>query len=91
MLLLGYQTTATEETPNLNPNPNPKSKHNPNHKTNDFINITSHEHNDLIKIITSLMFFFKNCRLAPIRIPDTATEETSNPNLNTNTNPNPNL
>ena len=37
------------------------------------------------------MLFFKNCRLAPIRIPDTATEETSNPNLNTNTNPNPNL
>ena len=72
--------TATEDTPNLNPNANV------NPKTNDFINVTSHEHNDLINIITSSMLFGKYPRLAPIRITDTATEETPRTNLN----PNPN-
>ena len=80
--------TATEEAPNLNPNPNPNPKPKTNPKTNDFINVTSHEHNDLINIITSSMLFGKNLRIAPIRIPDTATYET--PNLNPNPNPNPN-
>ena len=67
--------TATEETPNPNPNPNPNL-------TNDLINVMSHEHNDLINIMSSSMLFGKDPRLAPIRIPDTATEET--PNFNTN-------
>ena len=57
-----------------NPNPNP----------NELINVTSHEHNDLINIITLSMLCFKNNRLAPIRIPDTATEETPRTNLNPN-------
>ena len=83
---IGIPDTATEETPkiNLNNNPNPnsnnKTKTNPNDNVNDLINITSHEHNDLINIITSLMLFGKNPCLAPIRIPDTATEVTPNTN-----------
>ena len=80
--------TATEETPNLNPNPNPNPKPNSNPKTNDFINVTSHEHNDLINIITSSMLFGKNPRNAAIRIPDTATDEAPNLNCNPNLNPN---
>ena len=36
------------------------------------------------------MLFGKDPRLANIRIPDTATEETPNPNFNFNPNPNPN-
>ena len=36
------------------------------------------------------MLFGKDPRLANIRIPDTATEETLNPNLNSNPNTNPN-
>ena len=43
---------ATEETPKSNPNPNP----NPN----DLINVTSHEHNDLMNIMSSLILFGKN-------------------------------
>ena len=43
--------TTTEETPNPNPNPNP------NLNTNDLINVTSHEHKDLINIMSSLMMF----------------------------------
>ena len=88
--------TATEETPNLNLNPNPnpninnKTNPNNNNNVNDLINITFHEHNDLINIITSLMLFGKNPCLAPIKIPDTTTGETPNPYLNTNLNPNPN-
>ena len=76
--------TATEETPNPNPNPNP------NPDLNDLINVTSHEHNDLLNIMSSSMLFGKDPRLAPIRIPHTATEETPNPNSNPNPNPNPN-
>ena len=38
----------------------------------------------------SSMLFGKDIRLAPIRIPDTATEEVPNPNPNPNNNPNPN-
>ena len=78
--------TATEETPN--PNYNPNNNHNAN--PNDLINVTSHEHNDLINIMSSSMLFIKDPRLAPIRIPDTATEETPNPNYNPNPNPNNN-
>ena len=37
--------TATEVTPNPNPNPNP------NPDLNDLINITSHEHNDLLNVM----------------------------------------
>ena len=62
--------TATKETTIPNPNNNP----------NDLINIKFHEHNDLINIMSSSMLFGKDPRLAPIRIPDTATEETPNPN-----------
>ena len=76
--------TATEET--NNPNPNPNANPNPN----DLINVKSHEHNNLINIITSSMLFGNNPRIAPIRIPDTTTEETPNPNPSPNTNPNPN-
>ena len=36
------------------------------------------------------MLFFTDIRLAPIRIPDTVTEETPHLNLNLNPNPNPN-
>ena len=72
--------TTTEETPNPNHNPNP----NPN--PNDLIKVASHEHNDLINIMSSLMMFGKDPHLAPIRITDTTTEET--PNLNPNPNPN---
>ena len=49
-----------------------------------------HEHNDLINIISSSILFGKDTRLAPIRILDTATEETPNPNPNSNPNPNDN-
>ena len=72
--------TATKKTtiPNANNNPN------------DLINIKFHEHNDLINIMSSSMLFGKDPRLAPIRIPDTATEETLNHNPNSNPNPNPN-
>ena len=38
--------------------------------------------------MSSLMMFGKDPHLAPIRIPDTTTEET--PNLNPSPNPNPN-
>ena len=67
--------TATKETPIVNPNNN----------FNDLINIKFHEHNDLINIMSSSMLFGKDPRLAPIRMPDTGTEEAPNPN------PNPNL
>ena len=80
--------TATEETPN--PNLNSKSNPNPNPNHNNLINVMSHEHNDLINIMSSSMLFFKDIRLAPIRIPDTATEETPNPIPNPNNNPNRN-
>ena len=43
---------ATEETPKPNPNPNP----NPN----DLINVTSHEHNNLMNIMSSSILFGKN-------------------------------
>ena len=76
--------TATEETPNPNYNPNP----NPNNNPNDLINIKFHEHNDLINIMSSSMLFGKDPRLAPIRIPDTATEEAPNTNPNPKNNPN---
>ena len=36
-----------------NPNPNP----NPNPNFNDLINLTSHEHNDLINIMSSSILF----------------------------------
>ena len=78
--------TATEETPN--PNLNTNNNNNPNN--NDLINVMSHEHNDLINIMSSSMLFFTDIRLAPIRIPDTATEETPNFNTNINRNPKPN-
>ena len=55
---------------------------NPNLNPNDFINVTSHEHNDLLNIMSSSILFGKDPRLAPIRIPDTAIEETPNPNPN---------
>ena len=66
----------------LNPNPN----NNPNPDLNDLINVTSHEHNDLLNIMSSSMLFGTDPRLAPIRIPDTATKETpiNNPNNNPN-------
>ena len=40
--------TATEETPNPNPNPN------------DLINVASHEHKDLINIMSSSFLFGKD-------------------------------
>ena len=54
------------------------------------INIKFHEHNDLLNIMSSSMLFGKDPRLAHIRIPETATEETLNPNPNSNPNPNHN-
>ena len=66
--------TATEETPNPNFNFNP----NPNPNPNDLINVMPHEHNGLINIMSSSMLFFTDIRLALIRIPETATEETPN-------------
>ena len=78
--------TATEDTPNPNYNPNP----NPNNNPNDLINIKFHEHNDLLNIMSSSMFFGKDIQIAPIRISDTATKEALNPNPNPNSNPNPN-
>ena len=62
--------TATEETPNPNPSPNPNPKPNPN--PIDLINVMSHEHNDLINIMSSSILFGADPHLAPIRIPDTA-------------------
>ena len=47
---------ATEETPKSNPNPNP----NPNPNNNDLINVTSHEHNNLMNIMSSSILFGKN-------------------------------
>ena len=77
--------TATEETHNPKSNPKTntdnKTNINPNHNFNDPLDITSHEHNDLINLITFLMLFGKNPRLADIRIQDTATQVTPNPNL----------
>ena len=60
--------TAREETPNPNSNPNP------NINDNDFINVMSHEHIDLMNIMSSSILFGKDPRLAPIRILDTATD-----------------
>ena len=70
--------TATKETTIPNSNNN----------RNDFINIKFHEHNDLINIMSLSMLFGKDPRLAPIRIPDTVTEETLNPNPKSKSNPN---
>ena len=78
--------TATGETPNPNYNTNP----NPNSNPNDLINIKFHEHNYLLNIMSSSMLFDKDIRLAPIRIPDTVTEEALNRNDKFNNNPNPN-
>ena len=47
---------ATEEAPKSNNNPNP----NPNPNPNDLINVTSHEHNDLVNIMSSSILFGKN-------------------------------
>ena len=74
--------TATEVTYKSNPNPNPD--------LHDLINVTFHEHNDLLNVMSSSMLFGKDPRFAPIRIPDTATKETPNPNYNPNPNNNPN-
>ena len=57
---------ATEETPksnpnpNLNPNPNPNPNLNPNPNDNDLINVMSHEHIDLMNIMSSSILFGKN-------------------------------
>ena len=48
--------TATEETPNPTPNPNP----NPNPNDNDLINVMSHEHIDLMNIMSSSIMFGKD-------------------------------
>ena len=60
--------TATEKTPksnpNLNPNPkpnpNPNTNLNPNPNDNDLINIMSHEHFDLMNIMSSSIWFGKD-------------------------------
>ena len=62
----------------------------PGTPASDLINIKFHEHNDLKNIMSSSMLFGKDPRLALIRIPETATEETLNPNPNSNPNSNPN-
>ena len=93
MLLLGYQTQLERKhitlTLTLTLTLTIRITTNPNHNANDLINVTSDEHNELINIITSSMLFGKNPRLAPIRIPDTASEETPNLKLNPNPHPNP--
>ena len=64
--------TATEETPNPNPNANPNHNPNPNPNTNpnpnlnpnnndnDLINVMSHEHIDLMNIVSSSILFGKD-------------------------------
>ena len=56
--------TATEETPNPNPNhnpnPNPNPNLNPNPNDNDLINVMSHEHIDLMNIMSSSILFGKD-------------------------------
>ena len=64
--------TATEETPNpnpnANPNPNPNTNPNtnpnpnlnPNPNDNDLINIMSHDHIDLMNIMSSSILFGKD-------------------------------
>ena len=62
--------TATEETPNPNPKPNPNPNPipnpnnnpnpNPNPNDNDLINVMSHEHIDLMNIMSSSILFGKN-------------------------------
>ena len=62
--------TATEETPNpnpnhypnpnINPNPNPNHNLNPNNNDNDLINVMSHEHIDLMNIMSSSILFGKD-------------------------------
>ena len=59
---------ATEKTaksnPNLNPNPkpnpNPNPNLNPNPNDNDLINVMSHEHIDLMNIMSSSILFGKD-------------------------------
>ena len=46
----------------------------PGTPASDLINVMSHEHNDLINIMSSSMLFITDPRLAPIIIPDTSTE-----------------
>ena len=56
--------TATEETPNPNPSPNPNNNPNPNlnpnPNDNDLINVMSHEHIDLMNIMSSSILFGKD-------------------------------
>ena len=56
--------TATEETPNPNPSPNPNNNPNPNlnpnPNDNDLINVMSHDHIDLMNIMSSSILFGKD-------------------------------
>ena len=52
--------TATEETPNPNTNTNLNPNHNPNPNDNDLINVMSHEHIDLMNIMSSSILFNKD-------------------------------
>ena len=56
--------TATEETsipnPSPNPNNNPNPKLNPNPNDNDLINVMSHDHIDLMNVMSSSILFGKD-------------------------------
>ena len=56
--------TATEETPIPNPSPNPNNNPNPNlnpnPNDNDLINVMSHDHIDLMNVMSSSILFGKD-------------------------------
>ena len=59
LALIRKLDTVTEETPKSNPNPYPNPNNNPNPNPTDLINVASHEHNDLMNIMSSSILFAK--------------------------------